>query len=90
MNKIILDSKDFSNINELHSVLKEKLQLPEYYGKNLDALWDCLTGWIELPMTIEWVGYESSKSILGDYAIKLLETFQDAEQEIEGFNLIIM
>ena len=28
---------------EVHSYLKEKFAFPEYYGKNLDALYDCLT-----------------------------------------------
>jgi ribonuclease inhibitor len=82
---VIIDSKEFSNVDELHLVLKEKLQLPDYYGKNLDALWDCLTGWIDLPITIEWIGYESSKQKIGEYAEKLLHTFQEAEQEIDGF-----
>jgi len=26
-----------------HDYLKRKLSLPDYYGNNLDALWDCLT-----------------------------------------------
>ena len=26
-----------------HEYLQEMLELPEYYGKNLDALYDCLT-----------------------------------------------
>ena len=52
MNKIILDGKDFKTKEELHKVLKEELELPEYYGENLDALWDCLTGWIDLPMEV--------------------------------------
>lgn len=85
MNIVILDSKEFSNIDELHSVLKERLQLPEYYGENLDALWDCLTGWIDLPITVEWIDYDSGKQKIGEYAEKLLKTFQEAEQEIDGF-----
>lgn len=85
MNIVILDSEEFSSIDELHMVLKAKLQLPEYYGKNLDALWDCLTGWIDLPMTIEWIGYEKSKKKIGEYAEKLLKLFKEAEQEVDGF-----
>ena len=30
MNKIILDGKDFKTKEELHKVLKEELELPEY------------------------------------------------------------
>ncbi len=37
---------------DLHSEIKEKLELPEWYGNNLDALWDMLTGFIETPVNI--------------------------------------
>ena len=43
-----------------HKILKEKLELPDYYGENLDALWDCLTGGIELPVCIKWSNYKAS------------------------------
>lgn len=34
---------DGRRLNESsHPYLKETLQLPEYYGENLDALYDCL------------------------------------------------
>ena len=88
MNTVILNSTEFSSSDELHAVLKYKLQLPEYYGANLDALWDCLTAWIELPIRIEWVGYDNSKQKIGEYAEMLLKTFQEAENEIEGFTFI--
>lgn len=38
---------DFSNckyIGSVHKEIKEKLELPEWYGENLDALWDALIG----------------------------------------------
>jgi ribonuclease inhibitor len=37
---------DFSEVKhfiEIHEVLKRDLELPDYYGGNTDALWDCLT-----------------------------------------------
>ena len=30
-------------MEEGHNYLKEVLNFPDYYGKNLDALYDCLT-----------------------------------------------
>lgn len=41
--KIILDAGCMEEEEETHAYLKEKLALPEYYGNNLDALYDCLT-----------------------------------------------
>ena len=89
MNKIILDGKDFKTKEELHKVLKTKLELPEYYGENLDALWDCLTGWIDLPMEVVWINFKRSKEYLGDYAKSLLEIFDEAQKELKGFKIII-
>ena len=37
---------------DLHNEIREKLGLPEWYGNNLDALWDTITGFIETPIKI--------------------------------------
>ncbi|AQM59785.1 barstar family protein [Clostridium baratii] len=89
MNKVILDGEDFTTKEELHSILKSKLELPNYYGNNLDSLWDCLTGWIGGPVTLEWINFEKGKDNLGEYGQKLLEVFKEAQEEIDGFVLII-
>jgi len=88
MSVVTLNSDEFSSIEELHVLLKEKLKLPEYYGNNLDALWDCLTGGTEQPLTLIWIGHEECKLKIGEYADKLASIFQAAEQEVEGFKLI--
>ena len=43
MREIVLDCRDIANKRQLHEALKAVLCLPEWYGKNLDALFDCLT-----------------------------------------------
>ena len=43
MREIILDCSGIANKRQLHEALKAALCLPEWYGKNLDALFDCLT-----------------------------------------------
>ena len=43
MNNITLKLDKFSKKEELHSYLKNKMMFPDYYGENLDALFDCLT-----------------------------------------------
>lgn len=37
------DSKTWTNEKEMHKQLKEKLNFPDYYGENFDALNDCLS-----------------------------------------------
>ena len=40
---IILDGALMKDRESMHDVLTENFQLPSYYGRNLDALWDMLT-----------------------------------------------
>ncbi|HDK7166202.1 TPA: barstar family protein [Clostridium botulinum] len=87
---IIIDGSKINDKNQFHEYIKEIMELPEYYGENLDALWDCITGWITLPVKIEWTNYAVSKERLGDYVDKILETFKEAEEELgEDFKLIL-
>ena len=52
MKKIILDGNILADITQVHEYLKETLDFPEYYGKNLDALHDCLTDLENVEITI--------------------------------------
>ena len=41
--EVRLDASCMERKEQSHKYLKEKLELPEHYGENLDALYDCLT-----------------------------------------------
>ncbi|MED3615427.1 MULTISPECIES: barstar family protein [Bacillus cereus group] len=85
-----LDGRQFTSEEVLHKVLKEKLDLPHYYGENADALWDCLTAWVILPLTIEWEYFKESKKMLGQEADIILETFQYAQEKMPGKFYIVV
>lgn len=89
MRKITIDGTQIDNASQMHDFLKEALGLPDYYGANLDALWDGLTGWVETPLTIQWEHFQESENKLGEYSQRLLELFQDAEKEVESLYLLI-
>lgn len=65
---------------EGHNYLMEALALPDYYGKNLDALYDCLT---EMECEIELINADEVDE-------DILETFKDAanENNLLKFNII--
>lgn len=56
---------------EGHDYLMDVLNFPEYYGKNLDALYDCLC---EINCEIELI---NSSDVEGE----IIETFKDAARE---------
>ncbi|OZM58409.1 barnase inhibitor [Lottiidibacillus patelloidae] len=83
MNKVIINGEEFLNIEEFHKYIKVKMELPDYYGENLNALWDCITGFIDLPLLLVWVNFEKSKVYIGKYAEEVLQVFKEAQNELE-------
>ncbi len=43
MTELKLDATNATSRGELHDVFAQALSLPDWYGRNLDALHDCLT-----------------------------------------------
>jgi len=91
MIKIILDGSKMKNEKVTHKMLKEIFEFPDYYGKNLDALWDCLTDWyLDEKAEIIWINFAKSKILLGDYAEKILQTFYEASEEYGQFTMEVI
>lgn len=78
---ILIDLGGIKNKSDLHDLLSESLHFPEYYGRNLDALFDLLTEPHEM-WNITFKNTAAAKNVLGDYFRLLKETFTDAEEEI--------
>ena len=41
--ELTLDAALFGNAKQVHNYIANALQFPDWYGRNLDALYDCLT-----------------------------------------------
>ena len=74
---IYLDGTEMRSRKDAHDHLKQQLALPDYYGRNLDALYDCLTERSE-PTELVLVNYELCREALGKYAEALLSTLYHA------------
>ncbi|MCR5621733.1 MAG: barstar family protein [Treponema sp.] len=78
-----IDLSDVHDKEALHNKLAQNLPLPDYYGRNLDALYDCLTEAHE-PWHISFTGCEQAESRLGGYFLGLKETIEDAEEATDS------
>lgn len=83
MKKIVLDGTRLCNREVTHAYLQEILELPVYYGKNLDALYDCLTELQDIYIEIKRPEEEN------DYFRRVLRVFKGAEMECESFTVVV-
>lgn len=72
----------------LHEIIQEELGLPDYYGGNLDGLWDILSVETE-EVSINIFDEELLLDHLGDYGESLLATLEDLEAENRNIKLEI-
>ena len=80
---IHLDGRRMCSRAEAHAYLQEALSLPDYYGKNLDALYDLLTERGE-PTEIILEHFGQMHDGLGRYAKLMAATFSQAAQHNEA------
>ena len=81
MKEIVLDGKLLTEKETAHEYLQEILHFPEYYGKNLDALYDCLTDLADTDIVI-MVPEE-----IEEYLKRVLRVFKTAAKENQNLKL---
>jgi len=76
---LILEGDKILSIQDFHQALAKYPKMPDFYGKNLDALWDAITGLIERPFSIKWKQSEISRQYMGSDFDTVIKVFQDAK-----------
>lgn len=86
--QVIIDGRTIKDKQTLHAYLKEQCKFPDYYGNNLDALYDVLTDRTEF-LEIKLEHAEELKEILCGYGEAFLETLEDAAASCSNFKVDI-
>ena len=87
MNIIVIDGRKMTDRETAHNYLKKKLALPDYYGRNLDALFDCLCEMNNVQIVVSYV--QEMQDNLRRYADGLLNTLEAAAEKNPKVSVII-
>ncbi|MEG1640203.1 MAG: barstar family protein [Ruthenibacterium sp.] len=77
MKQIILDGMKMHDEVGTQKYLKKALAAGDYYGENLDALYDILTE-ITAPTRIVFINEAAAQAQIGRYADKVISVLRDA------------
>lgn len=84
-----VDFTECRYIGELYQELKKKLELPDWCGENLDALWDALTGIMYTPAEI-LIRKSTARKDIREYADSIVTVMQEAEEKYREITVRIL
>lgn len=84
MREIILEGNLLTEKETAHEYLQKTLNLPQWYGKNLDALYDCLTDFEEIEIKIKMPEQKTP------YLEKIFRVLKAASKQNDGIKVRIL
>ena len=89
MKSIVLDFTGIKSLWDLHEYFKTVFRLPDQYGRNMDALWDCLYYSFEFPTTITLKNLSAIPHEMHEAVEIMLELFRDLENEDKKVTVVV-
>ena len=83
-----LDFSECRYLGEIYEVIKNELELPAWFGANLDALWDAVTGIMYTPAEVRIYRTAGRSELLPDVD-ELIAVFREAEEKYHEFSVIV-
>jgi ribonuclease inhibitor len=82
--QLLLDGRSISSEADFHDVIDKAARAVgfEGYGRNLDALWDVLTGFLETPVEARWINAAQARTGLGPRFEEIVSIFREADREL--------
>ncbi len=88
MSAIVLNGSLMKNKKAAFRYLKNALSLPDYFGNNLDALYDCL---MDLgPVELQLANPQALIFALGTYGIRMLQVFFEVKRQKPDFQFSLI
>ncbi len=75
--KYTIDFRKVKTYLEMHFVIRQALDWPDYYGCNWDAFWDCLTNMVGRPIHIEIIGLDVIERQFDNAAKVMIDTLRE-------------
>lgn len=86
MKQIFVNCAVFTSRDNFHDMISRELALPAWYGRNLDALHDCLST-ISEPTHLILQNWQAAEEALGHYASLIRTVLLHTEDENIHFHL---
>ncbi len=78
LRRIRIDGAGIATLAQAWDALDRALDLPGHFGRNLDALYDCLTTDVDGPLEIDWRDADRTATALGADFERLRRAMEDA------------
>lgn len=80
----IIGSKIYTE-QDFHNQISKIFPIQDYYGNNLDALWDLLSTNVERPITLVWKDAIFSKNQLKSTFIEIIKVLERVKKQDEDY-----
>lgn len=85
-----LDTTDVSDADQLYERIAVAWDLPEWFGRNLDALWDVLGDLAVSSLMVVWGGYSALADHDPQLAQTVLELLRDACTQARAMAVVVI
>ncbi|WP_080937109.1 barstar family protein [Burkholderia plantarii] len=76
-----IDGRQIRSEADFHVAIAKALNLPSYYGRNLDALWDTLSADVERPVSLIWCESSVSQAEMSESFGRIVEILRKVERQ---------
>lgn len=86
--KCIIDGKRVLSLDLFYDEIARQFDFPDYFGRNLDALYDVLSTDLEGPLEVIWQDSEVSHTAMGNDFQRLQDVLESVASERDDFVVV--